>query len=238
MKIPISKRLRLCAQLVPPGARVADIGTDHGYLGLYLLQNGLAAHVLAADLRPQPLQTAKLHAAKFGFAGQMEFRLSDGLAEIAPDEADTIVCAGMGGDLIVEILSACPWAAQKELHAYLAAAVCRAGAAPAGSGSTASPSRASSLCRTENFYTQCSGRIRARALPSRRARSTSRRGCARAARPLLGAYMQRIETALRRSVEGLMGAEHQRPERLAYYRSALEEVEEMRKNHENGTGNL
>ena len=82
MKIPISKRLRLCAQLVPEGARVADIGTDHGYLGLYLLQNGLAAHVLAADLRPQPLQTAKLHAAKFGFAGQMEFRLSDGLAEI------------------------------------------------------------------------------------------------------------------------------------------------------------
>ena len=43
MKIPISKRLRLCAQLVPPGARVADIGTDHGYLGLYLLQNGRAA---------------------------------------------------------------------------------------------------------------------------------------------------------------------------------------------------
>lgn len=109
MKIPISKRLRLCAQLVPPGARVADIGTDHGYLGLYLLQNGLDAHVLAANLRPQPLQTAKLHAAKFGFAGQMEFRLSDGLAEIGPDEADTIVCAGMGGDLIVEILSACPW---------------------------------------------------------------------------------------------------------------------------------
>ena len=56
--------------------------------------------------------------------------------------------------------------------------------------------------------------------------------------PLLGAYMQRIETALRRSVEGLMGAEHQRPERLAYYRQALEEVEEMRKNDENGTGNL
>ena len=50
--------------------------------------------------------------------------------------------------------------------------------------------------------------------------------------------MQRIETALRRSVEGLMGAEHQRPERLAYYRQALGEVEEMRKNHENGTGNL
>lgn len=128
MKIPISKRLLLCAQLVPPGARVADIGTDHGYLGLYLLQNGLAAHVLAADLRPQPLQTAKLHAAKFGFAGQMEFRLSDGLAEIGPDEADTIVCAGMGGDLIVEILSACPWLHKKNYTLILQPQ--SAGAAP------------------------------------------------------------------------------------------------------------
>ena len=75
MKIPISKRLLLCAQLVPPGARVADIGTDHGYLGLYLLQNGRAAHVIAADLRPQPLQTARQNTEKYGFAGQMEFRL-------------------------------------------------------------------------------------------------------------------------------------------------------------------
>ena len=183
MKIPISKRLRLCAQLVPPGARVADIGTDHGYLGLYLLQNGLAAHVLAADLRPQPLQTAKLHAAKFGFAGQMEFRLSDGLAEIGPDEADTIVCAGMGGDLIVEILSACPWLRDRNYTLILQ---------PQSAGQEL--------------------------------------------RRWLGEHG--FATALRRSVEGLMGAEHQRPERLAYYRSALEEVEEMRKNHENGTGNL
>ena len=208
MKIPISKRLLLCAQLVPEGARVADIGTDHGYLGLYLLQNGLAAHVLAADLRPQPLQTAKLHAAKFGFAGQMEFRLSDGLAEIAPDEADTIVCAGMGGDLIVEILSACPWLRGRNYTLIL------------------QPQSAGQELRRwlgeHGFAIECEQLVQD----------------GKFLYTVLRAYMQRIETALRRSVEGLMGAEHQRPERLAYYRQALEEVEEMRKNDENGTGNL
>lgn len=237
MKIPISKRLRLCAQLVPEGARVADIGTDHGYLGLYLLQNGRAAHVLAADLRPQPLQTAKLHAAKFGFARQMEFRLSDGLAEIAPDEADTIVCAGMGGDLIVEILSACPWlrgrnytlilqpqSAGQELRRWL--------------GEHGFAIACEQLVQDGKFlYTVLRAHPGAGTPLSPGAQYVSP-WLRQSGSPLLGAYMQRIETALRRSVEGLMGAEHQRPERLAYYRSALEEVEEMRKNHENGTGNL
>lgn len=237
MKIPISKRLRLCAQLVPEGARVADIGTDHGYLGLYLLQNGLAAHVLAADLRPQPLQTAKLHAAKFGFAGQMEFRLSDGLAEIGPDETDTIVCAGMGGDLIVEILSACPWlrdrnytlilqpqSAGQELRRWL--------------GEHGFAIACEQLVQDGKFlYTVLRAHPGAGTPLSPGAQYVSP-WLRQSGSPLLGAYMQRIETALRRSVEGLMGAEHQRPERLAYYRSALEEVEEMRKNHENGTGNL
>lgn len=237
MKIPISKRLLLCAQLVPEGARVADIGTDHGYLGLYLLQNGLAAHVLAADLRPQPLQTAKLHAAKFGFARQMEFRLSDGLAEIGPDEADTIVCAGMGGDLIVEILSACPWlhkknytlilqpqSAGQELRRWL--------------GEHGFAIACEQLVQDGKFlYTVLRAHPGAGTPLSPGAQYVSP-WLRQSGSPLLGAYMQRIETALRRSVEGLMGAEHQRPERLAYYRSALEEVEEMRKNHENGTGNL
>ena len=225
MKIPISKRLLLCAQLVPPGARVADIGTDHGYLGLYLLQNGLAAHVVAADLRPQPLQTAKLHAAKFGFAGQMEVRLSDGLAEIGPDEADTIVCAGMGGDLIVEILSACPWLRDRNYTLIL------------------QPQSAGQELRRwlgeHGFAIACEqlvqdGKFLYTVLRAHPGAGTPLSPGAQYVSP----WLQRIETALRRSVEGLMGAEHQRPERLAYYRSALEEVEEMRKNHENGTGNL
>ena len=101
MKIPISKRLLCCAGFVEPGARVADIGTDHGYLGIYLLKNGIARQVTACDLRPLPLRNAQENAERFGVGAQMEFLLSDGLERVTPDRIDTVVCAGMGGDLIV-----------------------------------------------------------------------------------------------------------------------------------------
>ena len=109
MKIPISKRLLCCAGFVEPGARVADIGTDHGYLGIYLLKNGIARQVTACDLRPLPLRNAQENAERFGVGAQMEFLLSDGLERVTPDRIDTVVCAGMGGDLIVRILEACAW---------------------------------------------------------------------------------------------------------------------------------
>ena len=85
MKIPISKRLLCCAGFVEPGARVADIGTDHGYLGIYLLKNGIARQVTACDLRPLPLRNAQENAERFGVGAQMEFLLSDGLERVAPD---------------------------------------------------------------------------------------------------------------------------------------------------------
>ena len=109
MKVPISNRLLLCAALVPPGSRVADIGTDHGYLAVHLLREGVCPFVTAADLREQPLQKARENAARFGVADRMQFLLSDGLQSIPPDAAGTIVMAGMGGDLMVRILEAAPW---------------------------------------------------------------------------------------------------------------------------------
>ena len=108
MKLPLSNRLRACAQMVAPGSRVADIGTDHGYLPIWLLHNGIASHVIACDLREQPLASARQNAARFGTEG-IEFRLSDGLAEIAPDEVDTVVIAGMGGETIIAILEGAAW---------------------------------------------------------------------------------------------------------------------------------
>ena len=78
MKVPISNRLLLCAALVPPGSRVADIGTDHGYLAVHLLREGVCPFVTAADLREQPLQKARENAARFGVADRMQFLLSDG----------------------------------------------------------------------------------------------------------------------------------------------------------------
>ena len=75
MKVPISNRLLLCAALVPPGSRAADIGTDHGYLAVHLLREGVCPFVTAADLREQPLQKARENAARFGVADRQRVRL-------------------------------------------------------------------------------------------------------------------------------------------------------------------
>ena len=109
MKIPISKRLLCCAELVPLCGTVADVGTDHGYLGIYLLREGRCAHVIAADLREKPLASARTNAALFSVAERMEFVLSDGLHNFKPRTFDALVLAGMGGDLIANILADAPW---------------------------------------------------------------------------------------------------------------------------------
>lgn len=235
MKIPISKRLLCCAALVPAGSRVADIGTDHGYLGIYLLKNGLAAHVLACDLRPMPLQTARENAARFGVGEAMEFRLSDGLEKLSPDSADTIVCAGMGGDLIVRILAACPWIQNGAYRLILQ---------PQSAG------QALRLWLAENgfaleqelpvrdggfLYTVLSARYDglARTLsPGEQFVSPALRS---GGGELVEAYLARVQSALRATVEGLRAAEHPRPERLCYYETALREVREMGEQNAEGT---
>ncbi len=108
MKIPISARLLACCNFVCPGDRVADIGTDHGYLGIWLLSQGIARSVIASDIVPGPLSAARRNAEKFGLEGKMEFYLSDG-AQSIPRDFDTMVVAGMGGDTMVSILQGAPW---------------------------------------------------------------------------------------------------------------------------------
>ena len=108
MHIPLSKRLQACCGFITPGDRVADIGCDHGYLGIYLLTNGIASSVIAADVNEMPLQSAVINAEKFGVQENIKFYLSDGVRNI-PRDFDTLVCAGMGADTMVSILSAAPW---------------------------------------------------------------------------------------------------------------------------------
>ena len=108
MKIPISERLLACAGFVHPGDRVADIGCDHGYLGIYLLKNGIAASMIEADINEGPLDAARRNAMKFGVRDKMSFHLSDGLRSV-PQDFDCMVCAGMGADTMVSILEAAPW---------------------------------------------------------------------------------------------------------------------------------
>lgn len=108
MKLPLSNRLLACAGFVAKGDRVADIGCDHGYLGIYLLTRGIAESVIASDINEGPLQSAMCNARKFSVGKDISFYLSDGARSI-PRDFDTLVCAGMGGDTMVSILEGAPW---------------------------------------------------------------------------------------------------------------------------------
>jgi len=99
----ISLRLKTIASLVPFGARVCDIGTDHGYLAINLINTGKAEYVIAADINPLPLKNAQKNIEKSGIKG-IELRLTDGLDGIKSNEADTIIIAGIGGEVIWGIL--------------------------------------------------------------------------------------------------------------------------------------
>ena len=90
MNLSLSNRLLACCAFVTPGDRVADVGCDHGYLGIYLLRQGLARSVIASDINKGPLQSAMGNSRKFGVAEQMEFYLCDGVQGI-PRDFDTLV---------------------------------------------------------------------------------------------------------------------------------------------------
>ena len=102
----ISKRLKLIANLVTIGNRVADIGTDHGYVPIYLLRNNISPYAIAADISEPTLQKAKENISKARLTDNIRCVLSDGLSNIKKDEADTLIIAGMGGILIDKILRA------------------------------------------------------------------------------------------------------------------------------------
>lgn len=108
MKIPLSNRLMTCCSFVQQGDRVADIGCDHGYLGIYLLTSGIAASVIASDINEMPLQSAVKNAAKYHVSERISFFISAGVQNI-PRDFDTLVCAGMGADTMISILEAAPW---------------------------------------------------------------------------------------------------------------------------------
>ncbi|MBQ6249084.1 MAG: SAM-dependent methyltransferase [Oscillospiraceae bacterium] len=106
-ELHLQPRLQMLADLVPPAAALADVGTDHGYLPVYLLQKGAICQAIASDIGAEPLDHARRTAEEYGVS--LELRLCDGLQGIAPEEVDTVVIAGMGGESIITILSAAPW---------------------------------------------------------------------------------------------------------------------------------
>lgn len=100
----ISKRLETIANLVTPGYRAGDIGTDHGFVPIYLIRNQISPFVIAADLSAGSLEKAKQNVLRAGLEDSIECRISDGLSSILPGEVDSIILSGMGGILIDRIL--------------------------------------------------------------------------------------------------------------------------------------
>lgn len=103
-KVILSKRLEAVACMVTPGNRVCDVGCDHGFVPIYLIQQGISKRVLAMDVKKGPLERAKEHVRAYHLDNYIETRLSDGLTDYRPGEADSLICAGMGGKLMVKIL--------------------------------------------------------------------------------------------------------------------------------------
>lgn len=104
----LSERMLRTAAMVSPGNRTADVGCDHAYTSIYLVERGIAPSVIAMDVKNGPLKRAEENVKKFGMEKQIGLRLSDGLAALVPGEVDTVLIAGMGGPLMERILSAFP----------------------------------------------------------------------------------------------------------------------------------
>ncbi len=118
---PLDERLSAAASLVRNGAVIADIGTDHGYIPISLLQEGKIRAAAASDIRSGPLNRAIANAEKYGMTEKIRFFLTDGLQNIPLSDlgvTDIIIC-GMGGELISEILSACPYVQNENIRLIL-----------------------------------------------------------------------------------------------------------------------
>ena len=104
----LSGRLGMIAENIPKCRIISDIGTDHAFIPIYAVENGLCERALAADLRKGPLEMAEANISKHGLGSSIEIRLGNGLEPIRADECDVIVIAGMGGQLIRDILCSAP----------------------------------------------------------------------------------------------------------------------------------
>lgn len=104
----LGNRLAAIAAMVPAGSRVADIGTDHAYIPIYLVTQGISPFTVAGDVHKGPYQSARDTVSRMALGDKIAIRFGDGFQVLAPGEVDTAIIAGMGGANIIEILSSRP----------------------------------------------------------------------------------------------------------------------------------
>lgn len=111
----LDNRLMTCAGFVPQGARLADIGTDHAYLPVWLIKHNIISYAIASDVNEGPLLAGKATAEKY-YAENIDFRLGSGLETLnKSDNINCVVIAGMGGELIADLIKASDLAKNKDL---------------------------------------------------------------------------------------------------------------------------
>ncbi len=115
----LDNRLMAIADLVRKDKTFADIGTDHAYLPVYLVEKGIVNHAIAADLRVGPLDNAKETVVSHNLTDKIELRLSDGLDNFKENEVEEIAVAGMGGLLISEFINRTKWLKNRDVHLIL-----------------------------------------------------------------------------------------------------------------------
>lgn len=120
----LGKRLSICASMVRQNTKLADIGTDHAYLPIWLSKMGFISKAVAADIKSGPLEKAEQNIKKYHVQNIVEARLSNGLKEISPNEADDIVIAGMGGEMIIKIIDEAKWLKDKYKRLILQPMTC------------------------------------------------------------------------------------------------------------------
>ncbi len=102
--IHLSKRMEANARLLKGNGTICDVGCDHGYLPIALVESGQFSYAIAMDLRPGPLERARIHIEEAGLGDRIETRLSDGLKSLEAGQASSLLIAGMGGKVILHIL--------------------------------------------------------------------------------------------------------------------------------------
>lgn len=117
--ITLDKRLSVVAAMVRPGSRLADIGTDHAYLPVHLVQTGVCPSAIASDIGAGPLDAARHTVTANGLTSEIALRLGDGLSTVTAEEVEDIAIAGMGGETIAAILEAAPWVKDGRLRLIL-----------------------------------------------------------------------------------------------------------------------
>ena len=117
--ITLDKRLSAVAALVRQGSRLADIGTDHAYLPVHLVQAGVCPSAIASDIGAGPLDAARRTVTENGLTSEIALRLGNGLATVSAGEVEDIAVAGMGGETIAAILEAAPWVKNEGIRLIL-----------------------------------------------------------------------------------------------------------------------